>query len=130
MLKPDFGRVSRIDWTPDRIAYVRHLAEERNMSAREIALDIGLAANQHPRIFELCKRCGIALSGQAGRPRRDTGAARAYSVGVSGRNAALLALLAQRHSTSAGRLVEMLLNAAFETGETFCENLLEMDSGE
>ncbi|MCA1510506.1 hypothetical protein [Bradyrhizobium sp. NBAIM01] len=35
------------------------------MTAREIALDIGLAANQAPRIFELCKRCDIQLAGRA-----------------------------------------------------------------
>lgn len=70
MLKPDFGDVGRrIEWNDDRVAWVRHLVEDRKMTAREIALDIGLAANQTPRIFELCKRCNIQLSGQAGRGR-------------------------------------------------------------
>ncbi|WP_342740028.1 hypothetical protein [Bradyrhizobium sp. B117] len=76
MLKPDFGSVGRrIEWKDDRIAWVRHLAEAKKMTAREIALDIGLSANQAPRIFELCKRCNTQLLGQAGRDRKQPGSA-------------------------------------------------------
>lgn len=127
MLKPDFGDVGRrIEWNDDRVAWVRHLVEDRKMTAREIALDIGLAANQAPRIFELCKRCDIVLSGQGGRPRQSP-EARIYRVGVHTQNADLLMRLAGRHSLDPGRIAEMILNAAFETGDTFCENLLDLD---
>ncbi|WP_456722145.1 hypothetical protein [Bradyrhizobium sp. USDA 4350] len=100
------------------------------MTAIEIALDIGLAANQAPRIYELCKRCNIALSGQGGRPKRDPGAAAVYQVAIGGHNAGLLARLAKRHSLHPGRVAEVLLNAVFETGEPFCENLLDLDAGQ
>lgn len=129
MLKPDFGAVDRrIDWNADRIAWVRYLAETKRMTAREIALDIGLAANQAPRIFELCKRCEIQLSGQGGRPRQELAGARVYRVGVQ--NSDLLILLAVRHSLEPGRVAELILNAAFETGEALCENLLDRETEE
>jgi len=131
MSKPNFGNVDRrIEWNDDRVAWVRHLAEEKKMTAREIALDIGLAANQAPRIFELCKRCNIQLSGQGGRPRQQSLEARIYRVGIHTRNADLLARLAGRHSLDPGRVGEMILNAALETGDTFCENLLGLDAGQ
>jgi hypothetical protein len=130
MLKPDFGAVDRrIDWNDERIAWVRYLAEDQKMTAREIALEIGLSANQAPRIFELCKRCKIELSGQGGRPRT-AGEVRVYSVAISGSHTPLLARLAKRHSRQPGRIAEMLLNAVFETGEPFCENLLDLEAGQ
>ncbi|WFT95079.1 hypothetical protein QA633_43700 [Bradyrhizobium barranii] len=129
-MKPDFGNVGRrIEWSDDRIAWVRHLAEDQRMTAREIALDIGLAANQAPRIFELCKRCNIQLSGQGGRPRQEAAGSRIYRVEVQSRNTDLLSHLAARHSLEPGRVAEMILNAAIETGDTFCENLLDLDVG-
>ncbi|RXG93022.1 hypothetical protein [Bradyrhizobium zhanjiangense] len=129
MSKPNFGNVDRrIQWNDDRVAWVRHLVEEKGMTAREIAIDIGLAANQAPRIFELCKRCNIQLSGQGGRPRQEAAGARIYRVGVQ--NADLLARLAVRHSLDPDRIAEMILNAAIETGDTFCENLLDLDAGQ
>ncbi|RZM99939.1 hypothetical protein CWO91_34775 [Bradyrhizobium genosp. SA-3] len=129
MSKPNFGNVDRrIEWNDDRVAWVRHLVEEKGMTAREIALDIGLAANQAPRIFELCKRCNIQLSGQGGRPRQEAAGARAYRVGVQHRNSGPLARLAARHSLDPSRIAEMILNAAIETGDTFCENLLDLDT--
>lgn len=128
MLKPDFGDVFRIQWNSERIAWVRYLAEDLKMTAREIALDIGLAANQAPRIFELCKRCKIELPGN-GRPR-SAGDARVYSVAIVGTHAPLLARLAKRHQLQPGRLAEMLLSAVFETGEPFCENLLDLEAGQ
>ncbi|WP_035662505.1 hypothetical protein [Bradyrhizobium sp. Ec3.3] len=132
MLKPDFGNVGRrIEWNEGRIAWVRHLAEDRKMTAREIALDIGLAGNQAPRIFELCKRFNIVLSGQGGRPRQESPEARIiYRVGVHVRSADLLSRLAGRHSLDAGRIAEMILNAALETGEPLCENLLDLDAAQ
>lgn len=129
MLKPDFGRVDRrIEWTDDRIAWVRHLAEGNNMTAREIAVDIGLAADQAPRIFEICKRRDIALTGQGGRPKK-AGDATVFSVAVKGSNADILARLAKRHSLYPGKIAELLLNASFEQGEPFCENMLDLDAG-
>lgn len=129
MQKPDFGTVSRrIDWNDDRIAWVRFLVEERKLTAREIALDIGLAPNQTPRIFELCKRRNIRLSGLGGRPRQQSPELRMYRVGVPIRNADLLTRLAGRHSVDPGRIAQMILNAAFETGDTFCENLLDLEA--
>lgn len=128
MLKPDFGAVDRrIDWNAERIAWVRHLAETKRMTAREIALDIGLAANQAPRIFELCKRCDIQLSGQGGRPRQES-ETRIYRVGVL--NSDVLTRLASRHKLPPYRVAELLLNAAIETGEPFCDNLLDLDAGQ
>jgi len=125
MSKPDFGNVGgRIEWTAERIAWVRHLAEDRRMTARDIAVDVGLAADQAPRIHELCRRCGIALSGHGGRPRRVI-----HQLMISGPNVDLLARLARRHSLHPGRIAELLLNAAFETGETFCENLMDLNDG-
>lgn len=130
MLKPDFGYVGRrIEWNDDRVSWVRYLAEEKKMTAREIALDIGLAANQAPRIFELCMRSNIQLSGQGGRPRQAV-EARAYSVGVQEQNVRLLMRLARRHSLPPGRVAEMILNAAIETGDTFCENRLDLDAAQ
>ncbi|WP_439406419.1 hypothetical protein ACNJX9_34075 [Bradyrhizobium sp. DASA03076] len=131
MSKPNFGAVHRrIEWSDDRIAWVRFLAEERRLTAREIALDIGLAANQAPRIFELCKRCDIQLSGQGGRPRQEIAGAHVYRVSVQDRNSGLLARLAGRHSLDPGRIAEMIMNAALETGDTFCENLLDLEAGQ
>jgi hypothetical protein len=128
MLKPDFGQVDvRIDWTDDRVAYVRHLAEQ-GMSASAIAVDIGLSANHAPRIFELCKRHDIRLTGRGGRPRQDAPVV-VYRVAIHARNAEILDRLAKRHSLYAGRVAEILLNAAFETGEPFCENLMDLDAG-
>ncbi|KYK45213.1 hypothetical protein A1D31_35665 [Bradyrhizobium liaoningense] len=113
MSKPDFGKVGRrIEWSDERIAWVRFLAEERRLTAREIALDIGLAAKQTPRIFELCKRCNIQLSGQGSRPRQKSPKTRAYRVGVHTRNADLLTRLASRHSLDPDRIAEMILNGA------------------
>jgi len=132
MLKPDFGDVERrILWNDDRIAYVRHLAEQKRMTAREIALDIGLAANQAPRIFELCKRCDIALTGQGGKPKRApaAGASVVYHVAISSEQAAVLDRIGKRHSLYPGRVAEILISAAVETGEHFCENLLDLDAG-
>lgn len=129
MLKPDFGAVRRrIEWNDSRVAWVRFLAEEKKMTAREIALDIGLAAKQAPRIFELCKRCDIQLSGQGGRPRQEPVDARAYRVGVQSQNIGLLTRIASRHGLEAGRVAELVLNAALETGEPLCENLLDLDT--
>jgi hypothetical protein len=129
MLKPDFGRVDRrIEWTEDRIAWVRHLAEVKNMTAREIAVDVGLSADQAPRIFEICKRCDIALSGQGGRPK-PAGAAAIYSVAVAAHHVDLLSRLAKRHALYPGKVAELLLNAALETGGPFCENLLDLEAG-
>lgn len=129
MLKPDFGNVDRrIEWNADRIAWVRHLAGQQR-TAIEIAVDIGLAANQAPRIYELCKRCNIALTGQGGRPKRDDDAAVVYRVAIKGSNSALLARIAKRHGIYPGRVAEILLNAVFETGEPFAENLLDLDAG-
>jgi len=129
MLKPDFGRIDRrIDWTPERIAYVRYLAEERRMPAKEIATDIGLAANQAPRIFELCKRCMIALSGQAG--RRRTRDAMVFPVTVDGKNAATLAQLTSRYGVSHGRVAELIVNGVLEQGTVFAENIVDIwDAG-
>jgi len=127
MSKPNFGNVyRRIEWNDDRVAWVRHLVEGKGLTAREIALDIGLAANQAPRIFELCKRCNIQLSGQGGRPRQKAAGARVYRVGIE--NADILARLAARHSLDPGRIAEMILNGALATGDTFCENLLDLDA--
>lgn len=124
MSKPDFGNVGgRIEWTAERIAWVRHLAEDRRMTARDIAVDVGLAADQAPRIHELCRRCGIALSGHGGRPKRGV----IHQVAILGHNVDLLRRLARRHALHPGRLAELLLNAAFETGETFCENLMDLN---
>jgi len=130
MLKPDFGRVvdRRIEWTKERIDWVRHLAEDKHMSAPDIAEDIGLARNQAPRIYELCKRCNIALSGQGGRVGTKAEAA-VFSVAVRGHNADLLSRVAKRHALPAGKIAEMLLNACFETGEPFCDNLLDLYAG-
>lgn len=128
MLKPDFGRVDRrIEWTEGRIAWVRHLAEDKRMTAREIAQDIGLASDQAPRIFEICKRRDIALAGQAGRPK--TSDAAVFRVAVSGRHSEVLARLSKRHGLIAGKVAELLLNASFEQGEAFCENMLDLDAG-
>lgn len=130
MFKPDFGDVGlRIEWNSDRVAWVRHLAEDKRKSAREIALDIGLSANQAPRIFELCKRCNIQLSGQAGRSPKP-GDARIYRVGIQGDKVGLLDRLAGRHSMAPAKIAELILNAAIETGEPFCENLLDLDAGQ
>jgi hypothetical protein len=130
MQKPDFGNVNyRIEWTTARVQWVRYLAEDKNMTAREIAADIGLPEDKTPRIFELCKRHDIALTGQGGRPKQDGGDAAVYRIAVTSRHADLLARLARRHSLYPGKVVEMLLNAAFETGEPFCINLLDIDAG-
>jgi hypothetical protein len=129
MLKPEFGRLDRrIEWTADRIAYVRHLAEDRSMTARDIAADIGLSPDQAPRIFAVCQRFDIALSGQAGRTKAP-GAATVYRVAIAGGNADLLARLSKRHSLYPGKVAEILLNASFEQGEPFCENMLDLDAG-
>jgi hypothetical protein len=129
MLKPDFGRLDRrIAWTPERIAYVRHLAEDHSMSANAIAANIGLAPDQVSRIFAICQRFDIALTGQAGRPKA-AGAAVVYRVAISAHNAELLARLSKRHSLYPGKVAELLLNASFEQGEPFCENMLDLSAG-
>jgi hypothetical protein len=132
MLKPDFGDIRRIEWNADRVAWVRHLAEEKKMTAKEIAADIGLSTSQAPRIFELCKRCNIVLSGSGRRGKTPTapGEGRVYSVAVSLRNGVLLARLAERHSMTPGQVAELLLSAAIETGEPFCLNLLDLEAGQ
>ncbi|UVO30515.1 hypothetical protein [Bradyrhizobium arachidis] len=123
MQKPDFGNVRRIEWNDDRVAWVRRLAEDKSMTAQEIALDIGQAANQAPRLFELCKRRDISLTGTGGRPRR--GEVR-IAVGVPAQYADVLTSIAQRHRMPARRIVELLLNAVLEAGETFCTNLMDL----
>jgi hypothetical protein len=126
MLKPDFGRVDRrVEWTKERVDYIRHLAEEKKMTAREIAADIGFAEDQAPRVFAVCQRNDIALAGQAGRPKA-AGTAIVYRVAIGDRNTELLARLARRHALYPGKVAEILLNAAFEQGEPFCENMLDL----
>lgn len=130
MRKPDFGKVDRrIDWTKDRIDWVRYLAGQQK-TAREIALDIGLAPNQAPRIFELCRRCDIALNGQGGRRAPPPAAdALVFRVAIRGGNIAALKRLTDRHSMHPGAFAELLVNAAIEQGETFCENMLDLEAG-
>lgn len=130
MQKPDFGNVKyRIEWTRDRIAWVRHLAKS-GKSARDIARDIGLSTDQTPRIFAICKRCNIELNGGLGRsPQAATpGQTAMYRIAVQGKNAELLGTLAKRHSLYPARVLEALVNHALETGEALCENLLDLDA--
>ncbi|MBB4428409.1 hypothetical protein GGD66_006996 [Bradyrhizobium sp. CIR48] len=49
---------------------------------------------------------------------------------VQDRNSDLLARLAARHSLDPSPIAAMILNAAIETGDTFCENLLDLDAGQ
>ncbi|MBH5370959.1 hypothetical protein [Bradyrhizobium glycinis] len=126
MLKPDFGAVGRrIDWHDERVAWGRHLAEDKPMTAREIAADIGLAATQS-RAFLNCASAAISTcsdrADDRGRKVKRAFIASAFRVAIPA-----FSRLAARHSLDEGRIAERILNAALETGEPLCENLLDLE---
>lgn len=125
MQRPDFTDAKwRIVWTAERIAYVRHLAEDRKMSARDIALDIGLSAATAPRINATCRRFDIQLTGQAGRPAAS--GARYHRVKVAAKHGPLLEQIARAHDLLPADVAALLIDAVCEQGEAFCKNMLDL----
>lgn len=125
MIKPDFGLGSgyyTIRWTPERLAYVRHLAESRGLSAAAIAADVGLKKSQGPRISAVCKRFDIQLRGQSGRPSQLAGR---YKVTTPEKFSPLIHRLAVKHSMQPADLAQLLVANMLDQGEAFLENLLD-----
>jgi hypothetical protein len=126
MDRPDFGLGSyfHIKWTPERVAYVRHCATELKMSAAAIAKDIGLDARGGPRIANACKVHGIRLQGKGGRPPRRTPP---ILLEIPLDYLPTLERLGIKHKRSRVEITSLLLEAMFSQGETFLENLLDLD---
>ena len=125
MKRPPFetdGR-GRVIWTPDRIAYVRHLAEVQHFKAWAIAEDIGIGAENRARVFAICAREGIELTG-GGRPRSRVELAVCLSV----EHASVVQDLAKRGHVRPRDIAEKLLTACLSEGVTFCANLIDTEA--
>lgn len=124
MDKPDFGidRLHVIQWTPPRLDYLRHLAEQ-GKSASEIAVLIGLEASQHSRISAACARFDIQLNGRRGRRPSPMHYLRGVRISTAHRD--LLVGLAKKRGSNHDDLITQLIACACEQGETFIANLLD-----
>jgi hypothetical protein len=128
MDKPDFGIGSYYvtKWTPERLAYVRHLAAQ-GYSAAQIAEDIFGTVAKGERIANACRKNGIKLNGRPGRPPHR---ARPVVIEVPERFIPTLTKLAVRCKLDRADVMNQLLVAMFEQGEAFLDNLLDLAADE
>jgi hypothetical protein len=128
MDKPDFGigKYYATKWTPERLAYVRHLAE-RGLSAAQIAQEIFGSVAKGERIAVACRKNGIKLNG---RPGRRPHVARPVVIEIPDRYMPTLGALAERYKLNKTDVMHQLLAAMFGQGEAFLDNLLDLAGDE
>jgi hypothetical protein len=113
---------ARIHWTAWRIDYVRYCAEDLDMTAREIAADIGLDESQRHRVFAVCRREKIDLKGTG--PKRKP---RELYVPVAVERMPVLRELARTHDKLPREIARLILDAALSEGVVYCNNLLDLE---
>lgn len=128
MDKPDFGIGSyyATKWTPERLAYVRQLAEQ-GFSAAQIAEDIFGTVAKGERIACACRKHGIKLHGRPGRPPHRQ---RPIVIEIPDRFMPSLDKLATRYKLNKADVANQLLAAVFGQGEAFLDNLLDLAGDE
>jgi hypothetical protein len=128
MDKPDFGigKYYATKWTPERLAYVRHLAAQ-GYSAAQIAEDIFGTVRNGERIAMACRKHGIKLNG---RPGRKPHVARPIVIEIPERFVPTISALADRYKLEKTDVMHQLLAAMFGQGEAFLDNLLDLAADE
>jgi hypothetical protein len=119
--KPDFDLVyGRLVRTDDRVAYIRYLAEQEGMTARQIANECGFGDAGTTRIQGIVQREEIRCknTGRA-RSRRD------LLVTVGDEALAMLNKLAEAMGCRPKDIAARLIEAGVAQGETFCKNMLD-----
>jgi hypothetical protein len=123
--KPDFGigKLFAIKWTTERVSYLRYLAEQK-LSAADIAVDIGLGKAGASRVAEAARTNGIKLQGKPGRrPAKPL----PLLVGVPAEFVPALERLGAKYRRTPADIAQALIAAIFDQGETFLDNLLDLD---
>lgn len=128
MQKPDFGigKLLTTQWTRDRIDYLKHLAG-LGLSAAEISREIYGHVGKQKGIAAQCNKHGIVLRG---RPGRKHSAPRPISIDIAAVHMTAIVRLAARHKLDPPSVVHRLIDAMFEQGETFVDNLLDLSAND